>query len=98
MKGRITADEVRRIARLARLELGDEEALRLAKQIGDVLEHFASLADLDVDAVPPTSHAIPVPFPERDDRPLPSLPSETAMALAPDAEDGCYRVPKVVEG
>ena len=95
---RITADEVRRIARLARLELDDAEVERFAKQLGDVLEHVAALEALDVEGVEPTAHPIRLPLAERPDRPIPSLPREAALALAPDVEDGAFRVPKVVDG
>jgi aspartyl-tRNA(Asn)/glutamyl-tRNA(Gln) amidotransferase subunit C len=95
---RIGPDEVRRIARLARLELTPEEVVRFAGQLAAVLEHAAALEAVDVTGVPPTSHAIPTLLPERADRPEPSLPRDVALALAPDVEDGAYRVPKIVEG
>ncbi len=95
---RIDLEEVRKVARLARLELSGDEVEQFARQLGDVLEHMAALETVDVTDVPPTSHPIPMGAPEREDEIVPSLPREAALAIAPDVEDGAFRVPKVVDG
>lgn len=95
---RIGIEEVRRIALLARLDLTEADLERFTKQLGDVLEHVAALQSLDLRDVPPTLHAIPTQLPERRDVLVPSLAREEALALAPESEDGAYRVPRIVEG
>lgn len=97
-KKRIALEDVRKIAVLARLDLSEADLERFTGQLGAVLEHVAALESLDLEGVPPTSHAIPTLLPERPDVPAPSLPREEALSLAAEVEDGAYRVPRIVEG
>jgi len=89
----IERDEVRHVARLARLQLSDEEVDRMAVELAGVLDHIATIAELDLDAVEPTSHVVAVENALRDDEPQPSLPREQALAGAPAVADDGFAVP-----
>ncbi len=91
----LTEDEVRRIARLARLDLSDEEVALLTPQLGDVLLYVEQLAELDTTGVVATFDAAPV----GRFRPLGlrvELAPGEATAAAPDAWEGSFRVPQVI--
>ena len=81
------------MARLARLELSDEEVDRMAEELSAVLEHVDRISGLDLDGVEPTAHVVPLVNVLRDDEPRPSWSRETMLELAPDAADGAFRVP-----
>ena len=89
-------EAVQRIALLARLELSADEAARAAGQLSAVVRHINKLAELDLEGVPPMRHPIPLADVTREDEPAPSLPRELALANAPEAEDGCFRVPQII--
>jgi aspartyl-tRNA(Asn)/glutamyl-tRNA(Gln) amidotransferase subunit C len=89
----IEREEVRHVARLARLALSDEEVDRMAVEMGGVLDHFATIAQLDLDAVEPTSHVVAVENALRADEPQPSLTRERALASAPAVADEGFAVP-----
>lgn len=93
----ISADEVRRIAGLARLGLGEGEVARLAGQLSDILGHFEALAAVDTGGVEPTAHPLPLRNVMRADEVAPSLAREEALANAPEVEDGLIRVRAVLE-
>lgn len=94
----LTPDEVRKVALLARLELDDAEIEAQARHLNDLLTQFEILQPLDVTGIEPTSHAFPVVNVLRDDVIRPSLSRETALANAPESRDGCFVVPRIVEG
>jgi aspartyl-tRNA(Asn)/glutamyl-tRNA(Gln) amidotransferase subunit C len=89
----IERDEVRHVARLARLELSEEEVDRMAVELAGVLDHIATIAGLDLDGVAPTSHVVAVENALREDEPWPSLPREVALAAAPQVADDGFAVP-----
>lgn len=89
--------DIEHIARLARLDLTDEEKARLHEQLGVILEHAAKVGEVATGDVPPTAYAIPRSNVLRPDEPTPSIPHEAALANAPDQEDGRFKVPRVVE-
>ena len=93
---RISLSEVRHVARLARLQLSDEELDRFAAQLGDVLDHASEIDSLDTDDVEPTSHPYPLVNVLRRDEPAPTLSPEEALSQAPVSEDGQFRVPQVL--
>jgi aspartyl-tRNA(Asn)/glutamyl-tRNA(Gln) amidotransferase subunit C len=84
------------VARLARLDLTDEELDRFAGQLAAVLEHAADLAALDTAGVAPTAHPYPLANVVRDDVVGPSLDRDEVLAMAPAAEDGRFRVPRIL--
>ncbi|MGH2750964.1 MAG: Asp-tRNA(Asn)/Glu-tRNA(Gln) amidotransferase subunit GatC [Actinomycetota bacterium] len=85
------------VARLARLDLADEERARMAVELGHILEHAAKIQTLDLDDVEPTSHAIPIRNVMRPDEVRPSLTQQQALEGAPEAENGRFRVPRILE-
>jgi aspartyl-tRNA(Asn)/glutamyl-tRNA(Gln) amidotransferase subunit C len=93
---RISPAEVAHVARLARLDLTEEERALFAEQLGAVLEHAADVAALDTAGVPPTAHPLPVQNVLRPDEPRPSLARDEVLAMAPAAEEGRFRVPRIL--
>ncbi len=81
------------MARLARLELSDEELEPMARELSAVLDHIAKIEELDLEDVPPTSHVIEVTGGLRPDEPRPSLLREVALAQAPAVSDDGFLVP-----
>ena len=93
----LTLEEVRVIARLARLQLTAEEEERFASQLSDVLDYAARLREVDTSEIPPTASVLPISAPLRPDEVRPCLPREQLLASAPDSEGGLFRVPRVLE-
>ena len=89
----IEREEVRHVARLARLELSEEELDRMALELASVLEHIATIEQLDLDGVVPTSHVVAVENALRADVPVPSLPRERVLESAPQVVDDGFAVP-----
>ena len=85
------------VARLARLDLSEEERVRMQTELNDILEHVTKIQSLDLDGVQPTSHALPLRNVMRPDEVTPSLSQESALANAPASEDGRFMVPRIVE-
>jgi aspartyl-tRNA(Asn)/glutamyl-tRNA(Gln) amidotransferase subunit C len=95
----LSRDQVLHVARLARLELTDEEVERFAGELSKVLDHIEKIGELgDMADVEPTSHVVAVENALRVDQPRPSLPVETALESAPDAALGGFRVPSPTAG
>jgi len=94
----LSREEVRKVALLSRLELTDEEIDAQAQHLNGLLKEFEILQTLDVTDIEPTSHAFPVVNVFRDDVARPSLSREEALANAPEAREGCFIVPRIVEG
>lgn len=95
---KISREDVLKVALLSRLEIRESEIETATKQFNDILAYADKLKEVDTEHVPPTAHALPVKNVLRPDVRQPSLPREKAMANAPLAEDGFFRVPKIVEG
>ena len=96
MSNPLTRADVEHVATLARLALSDDEIDQFTTQLGAVLEHFASVAALDTSDVPPTSHPIPLSNVLRADSARPGLDRDVVLSMAPAAEDGRFRVPRVL--
>jgi aspartyl-tRNA(Asn)/glutamyl-tRNA(Gln) amidotransferase subunit C len=95
---KITREEVLQVAKLARLELRPEEVEKLTTQLSSILEYVETLGELDLAEVEPMAHVHEIVNAFREDAPRPSLPQGAVLQNAPAAEDGCFRVPKVIEG
>jgi aspartyl-tRNA(Asn)/glutamyl-tRNA(Gln) amidotransferase subunit C len=96
----LTREELDRVAALASLELGDEEARALAGQLAAILAYARQIQEVDTTGVPPTTHVLAAQERLRNDEPAPSLEREAALANAPDADRGAglFRVPRVIGG
>ena len=89
--------DIDHVARLARLELSDDEKERLRTQLGQILEHAAAIGEVAAADVPPTAYAIPRANVYREDEPEPSLTHDAALSNAPEQEEGRFRVVRIVE-
>jgi aspartyl-tRNA(Asn)/glutamyl-tRNA(Gln) amidotransferase subunit C len=89
----IDRDEVLHVARLARLQLSDEELEPMARELSAVLDHIAKIDELDLDDVVPTTHVVEVTGALRADEPRASFPREVAFAQAPSIGDDGFLVP-----
>jgi aspartyl-tRNA(Asn)/glutamyl-tRNA(Gln) amidotransferase subunit C len=92
----ISRDDVAHVARLARLELTEDELELFTAQLGAVLEHAADVEALDVGDVPPTMHPYPLRNVLRDDDVRPSVDRDEVLGQAPAAEDGRFKVPAIL--
>lgn len=93
---KITHDEVRYVADLARLDLDEAAVERFAGQIGDILQYIDKLNEVDTQGVDSTSHAIFLTNAFREDERLEPLDTDRALANAPEKENGCFVVPKII--
>jgi aspartyl-tRNA(Asn)/glutamyl-tRNA(Gln) amidotransferase subunit C len=89
----IDRDEVLHVASLARLALGEDEIEPMARELSAVLDHVATIAELDLSEVPPTTHVVEVTGRLRADVPRPSWPRDQVLAAAPDANEDGFLVP-----
>jgi aspartyl-tRNA(Asn)/glutamyl-tRNA(Gln) amidotransferase subunit C len=89
----ISRDEVLHVARLARLELGEDELARFAEQLNAILEAVGKVGELDLEGVEPTAHPLDLVNVWAEDEPRPCLSVEDALANAPDREGDSFRVP-----
>jgi aspartyl-tRNA(Asn)/glutamyl-tRNA(Gln) amidotransferase subunit C len=94
---RVTLDDVRHIASLARLRFSDDEQQRLAGELSRILDYVDQLDELDTSDVPPMAHVFDAPAAYRPDRAKQRITHEEALANAPDADGDYFRVPKVIE-
>ncbi len=89
--------DIEKVARLARLELSEEERETFGNQLEQVLTYMEQLNRLDTTGVEPTSHAIPIYNVFREDEVKSSISQEEVLAIAPDEEEGHFKVPKIIE-
>jgi aspartyl-tRNA(Asn)/glutamyl-tRNA(Gln) amidotransferase subunit C len=88
-------DDVRHVAKLARLGLDEQQLERMAGELDTIIDSIGKISELDLADVPPTTHALEVVNVFGDDEPHTSISTEQALANAPDPEDGCFRVPRM---
>ncbi len=91
----ISEDDVRYVAKLARLRIQPDEAARMTGELTRILGHIGKMSELDLSDVPPTAHVLDVAGVTRDDRERPSLPRDEALRNAPAVSDDCFRVPRM---
>ncbi len=92
----ITLEDVEYVANLAKLELSQEEKIKFQKELDNVIKYIDQLNELNTENIPITSHVVPLQNVFREDRVLPSLPQDKALANAPKKKDGFFKVPKVI--
>lgn len=93
----LSQKEVEHIARLARLELTDEQKTLYRQQLSAILDYIAKLNELDTQEVPPTAGGGLTQMPLRPDKTRPSLPTDMLLKNAPEAEDDQFKIPPVFE-
>ncbi len=91
----ITVKDVEHVAKLARLELTEEEKEKFTSQLGDVLKYVEQMNEVDTSNVEPMAHAIDFVNVMREDEVKYEQTKEELMSNAPDAEDGFFKVPKI---
>ncbi len=89
-------EDVRYVARLARLRLEPHELDRYAEQLSSILKHINKISELDLEGTEPMSHVLDLTNVLREDEVHDSLDSEEALANGPDVEDGAFRVPPII--
>lgn len=92
----ISRSEVEHLARLARLDLTEEELTHYTGQLSAIVDAVARVADVAAADVPPTSHPVPMVNVSRVDEARPGLPRESVAAMAPAWEDDRFRVPRIL--
>lgn len=95
---KITRKDVEHVALLARLEIAEDQIEKFTEQLDAILEYADNLSQLDTAEVRPTAHVLPVHNVMREDEVRPSLPRDLALQNAPHAENGYFKVPKIIEG
>lgn len=94
---KISKDEVKHVAHLARLAITEEEAEKFTKQLEDIINFAEQLNELDTENVEPTTHVIQLKNVLREDIPEEGLPRELVLKNAPDSQDGQIKVPQIIE-
>lgn len=94
---KLSREEVKHIALLARLGLSEEEMERFRGQLSNILENFEVLKQVDTSDVPPTAYPISLENVVREDEAAPSFTQSEILANAPRQEEGCFRVRAVLE-
>ena len=89
----IDREQVLHVARLARLELTDEEVERMSGELSSILDHVERMNELELEDVEPTSHVVALENVMREDEPRPSWDRDRTLEGAPDPSDGAFRVP-----
>ncbi|MCX5899515.1 MAG: Asp-tRNA(Asn)/Glu-tRNA(Gln) amidotransferase subunit GatC [Proteobacteria bacterium] len=94
---KITIKDVAHVAGLARLRFKDDELEAMTAQLNGILDSFDKLQTVDTTGVEPSTHAVDVSNAFRDDTVRPSLAPEATLANAPEAQEGCFKVPRIIE-
>ena len=90
---RITKEEVLHVAKLARLELSDDDVAKFQEQLSDILEAVSKVSELDLSDVPPTAHPLEIANAWAEDVPRDCLPLDDVFANAPDRDGDYFRTP-----
>lgn len=93
----IDRDTVIRIARLSRIAMEEDALEPMAQELSGILAWVEQLGEVDTEGVEPMTSAIAATLPQREDRASPGAPTDELLANAPEADDGFFVVPKVVE-
>jgi aspartyl-tRNA(Asn)/glutamyl-tRNA(Gln) amidotransferase subunit C len=93
----ISKEQVEHVAKLARLEVSEDEKAMFARQLSAILTYMEQLKEVGTEGVEPTATVLPTENVFREDEVKPSLTQEQALANAPDQAEGFFRVPKILE-
>ncbi|MCM3585419.1 Asp-tRNA(Asn)/Glu-tRNA(Gln) amidotransferase subunit GatC [Mesobacillus maritimus] len=94
---RISTEQVKHVANLARLAITEEEATRLTQQLDKIITYAEQLNEIDTENIEPTSHVLDLKNVLREDIAKPGLPNEQVLKNAPDHQDGQIKVPPIIE-
>jgi aspartyl-tRNA(Asn)/glutamyl-tRNA(Gln) amidotransferase subunit C len=95
---KINLEQVRHVAKLARLAMDEPRLLKLSSQLESILAYVAKISEVDVTGVEPMAHALPISNVFREDIVEPSLPLEKVLQNAPETDGPFFKVPKVIGG
>ena len=98
MSNALTPEQVKHVAKLARLALLPEQLEQFAGQLGSILDYVEQLKQADVTGVEPLAHAVTLTNVLRDDEPSPALPVEAVLQNAPDSDGPFFKVPQILGG
>ncbi len=94
---KISKEEVKKTAELARLEFSEDELEKFTEQLGEILDHVEDLNELNTEKTSPLSHVLEISTPLREDEVVQTITTDDALANAPEVKDGFFVVPKVIE-
>ena len=94
----VSHDDVKYVAKLARLKVEDADLDRYSRQLSSILNHIDKISELDLAEVEPTSHVLKLSNICREDVSRPGVSRESALANGPSVENGAFRVPAILEG
>lgn len=94
----ITPEQVRHVAKLARLHLSEDQVERFTDQLGSILDYVDQLSQVDVTDVEPMAHPLEMPNVLREDEPTQPIDREQALANAPERDEAFFKVPKILDG
>jgi len=97
MTKKIDQNQVRKVARLARLELTSEEVEEFTGQLGAILDYVEKMNELDTDNVEPLAHCLPITNVLREDQIKESLGNDKTLANAPQRDGEFFKVPKILD-
>jgi aspartyl-tRNA(Asn)/glutamyl-tRNA(Gln) amidotransferase subunit C len=92
----ISLQDVEHVAKLSKLELAEGEKQQMAAALSAIVDYMQQLQEVDISQVKPTTHALPLRNVFRGDELIPCLPREQALALAPESENGFFKVPSIL--
>ena len=93
----VSEDDVRIVARLARIQVSDEELPALAAELGSILDWIEQINEVDISSVPPMASAAGIPLATRNDEAVDRTARADILANAPETRHHCFAIPKVVE-
>lgn len=94
---KITRETIEHVANLSRLNLTEKEKEKLTVEMGNIITYVDKLNELDTSGIVPTAHVMPIKNVFREDKVEKSFDREQILKNAPTQEEGCFKVPKVVE-
>jgi len=94
---KLTEAQVRQVAKLARLELTEQDVSEFAGQLGAILDYVEKMNELDTESVEPLAHCLAITNVFQEDRPRPSLGTEATLANAPERDGAFFKVPKILD-
>ena len=97
MSGKIDEAQVRKVAKLARLELSETEVAEFTGQLSAIISYVEKMNELDTEQVEPLAHSLPVSNVFREDHTKDSLGTEAVLANAPQRDEGFFLVPKILD-
>jgi len=92
----ITQAEIEHLGKLAKVDIPEERKQQVTQKISSLLEYMQQLQGLDITGIEPTTLVLPLVNVFREDKIAPCLPREEALALAPESEDGYFKVPSIL--